>query len=1047
MANEIKDPAKFDWVLNKLEQEPESAGFVGDVRAARDLGESISEEDVYAYYDRSRGLLGKISDWIDIPEAGLASAIYASNPEYYDNLSIEPNDSSGLAGVLAGVGTLIGTGALLMPKWNPITAAAAGTGLLTSAGIAGMVGGGILGKPKPELIGEAFSKGIEALFSDPWEMEDRKMYRDVLPNYPNVAGLMSVLVPDPAFDLLLPAGAMAAMSRGAKAAKAAKKGEEVAGGGTQEAKYAAESAKREAVTSRYEGGKGIIDRYMGVEEGEEALTKEDFIKELTDYKDTGVVTPSNRGKLIREYAELYDKAPKEEVDIAYLLGKELPTKVIPDEDLASYKQTGKVTPTNHLLLDIRRFTNAIFGKGSKLRGDFIDPTLDSVFKATRVAGEKRKEFEELAHAAGVRLAYPKSLKMLRTGKQKRGEAINEKMYNAVESGNIEDLNKAERELYFWINNFYEEALFDANKVLRSLGKREIGTSYIKILEDGTKVRTKGNYLPRIWALSYFDEVWDGLRNIPDEVLGKVDEITEQPQTVDELGEGLDALTGKFKKDPWVGGRWLPFAAFAQRRTGVGKDYLKDVAETFDTYNNTIQRIKYSSRPAEIAYRAIDQLSDANLMDEQASKYLKSWLSSGVMGKRAPIDKAIFPGEKPKTFQWIDSMVSNMSRNLLSGSLQFYMTNLASFPQYVALGGLTTTAKALWKSKGELIRGLPTMLRGLGATANEAGESFARQNSKVLQAREFVKYENTGRDILADSTVLNAWEKIIESADHFNVAWGFNTGYIHAKKLGLSHEEAIKYGDDFAWGTQAVYDRAFTSPILRNRVVQTAVPFQTFTTNLFQWFTHDILRGGLEADIGKGAVKDFESWSAPKKMGIAIRFLGTAYAINLMYESMGLKGPWDLKSVIPFSPAISAFSGEAFDEPYGAKSMAFTFMDPINKVWSGLMADDYSLSDPDFRKLPEGLLMLQPWGFGLQTGRTLTGLYDVMEGSTTVPTKGGRRLRAPLDTKDKVMATLLGPRKTGAYQRVKGKFAPQPSFFQKIDRILFPTSLPPWSDDK
>ena len=112
-----------------------------------------------------------------------------------------------------------------------------------------------------------------------------------------------------------------------------------------------------------------------------------------------------------------------------------------------------------------------------------------------------------------------------------------------------------------------------------------------------------------------------------------------------------------------------------------------------------------------------------------------------------------------------------------------------------------------------------------------------------------------------------------------------------------------------------------------------------------------------------------------------------------------------------------------------------------------MADDYSLSDPDFRKLPEGLLMLQPWGFGLQAGRTLTGLYDVMEGSTTVKTRGGRKFKAPFDIEDDIMAILLGSRKTEAYEKIKGKFAPQPSVFQKADRALFPISFPPWPEEE
>ena len=839
--------------------------------------------------------------------------------------------------------------------------------------------------------------------------------------------------------------------------------------GPEEARHIIEKTAREGISSRYKEGKSIIQKYFALPEGKKGkpLKKKQalraFKKDLAEFNapasldDLGNVdfeeglksikaSMSNRGKLVKEYIDLYKGAPPEEIDLAYLLGHRMKKNVIDKDNINAYDQTGTVGKAAFLGTDVFRYTEAIFGRVSKFMDDFIVPTTKGVVEAIKKTSMQRKEFERLAKAAGVR-TLKWGGKRIKSSKQTAGEAINIKIFEAVDSGDLKELLPAQRELAFYLINHYEEALNTTNKILRSLDKPEIGTSYIRKAEDGTEVRLPGNYLPRIWAMNWLDEIFDGFRNIPDDVLRNIDDVATSSKSIDELGAGVEELVkGSGKK---VTDRALPWAAFMQKRTGQGKDYLKDVAETFDDYNDKINRMKYASYPAELTFRAIDQLAKAGKIDIPTATYYKDWLSTGVMSKRATIDKALFPQGRPMVARAVDKLVSNMSRNLLSGSLQFFMTNLASFPQYVAGAGAGTTAQALWQSKGELMKGLPTVLRGLGATANEGTMSFARKYSQTLQVREITKYENQGRKILSENNIFSAWEGIIESADHFNVAWGFNTGYIHGRKMGMGFDDAVKHGDEWASRTQAIYDRAFVSPILRNKVVQTAIPFQTFTTNLFQWFSRDIARGGLRGkwtDPTTGAQMMEKEWSTAKKLGIATRFLGTAYAINLTYKAMGLSGPWDLKSVIPFAPLISTVTGEAFDAPYGSKEMQFTFIDPLRKVWTGVWAEDYDLQDPDFRKLPEGLLMLQPLGFGLQLNKTLTGLYDVAEGSALIPNKRGSKVRKTLSDRDKAMSILLGPRKTNAWEEVRGEFDPQPSTIQTADKILFPQSFPPYQDD-
>ena len=1040
----IKDIQRFDWTLEQMEEKQPQ--FAQDLKNAIDRGEQglIDESTLYQLYERERTTMDDVWEFIEAVPQALATGIYASNPDFYDEKG-RPSRQEDFPwlGVAGGLGSVILSGAAMTPKFSPVTAGIAGAGLATGGILTAAGAAGELALPDADKIDDAILAGLQSFTAEPWE---KKRFIDLMPESPNLAMALEWAAPDPAFDMALPMIA-GRMFKGAKPKNA--EVQKVNGVGVEESKYMEEHAVRQSQIDRFESGKGFVNEYLGLtrttKKGKEkALTLKDLKKDLKDPPNL----KGRRGQVVQDWLDTYADAPIPEVDAAYGVGKKLPTRPISKNEIIDYQQIPG-TGGGRQLTDVLRYTARVFGKDSPFF-KYVNDVHDGVYRSLQDTSEKRTQFEELAHRAGLRkLSSTDVGRKLRTRAGRQGADINVKMYEAIEKADLSELDDAERELYFWINNFYETALFDTNKILRSIGKAEIGTSYIKYV-DGKAVRKSGNYLPRIWAINYLDEIWDGLANIPDDVIKGIDEVVDTAEDFEAVGPALDDFakdTSRKYQNGWHGGQHLPYTAFAQRRMGIKDDYLRDVIETFDQYNGTVNRIKYVSRPAEMAFRAVGQLESAHQIDSNVATYYKDWLSSGALHKRAPIDKVLFPDKRPVAFKVIETAVHNMSRNLLAGSLQFFMTNMASFPQYVAIAGTTDTARALWRSKGELLRGLPGLMRGMGAAVSEEGMSFARKNSKVLQMRDFTGYENMGREIMKKSNVLTAWEKIIESADQFNVAWGFNTGYIKGRKLGLSESEAIKYADDIAAKTQAVYDRAFISPILKNRVVQTAVPFQTFTTNLYQFFRHDIMGGGLKLRKGENPGDPLRGLSTTGKIGTMVRFLGMAYAINLSYKAMGLSAPWDLTSVIPFAPAVAAVTGEAIDEPYGAKTLQLTFLDPIKKVLTGLGADHYDMMDPDFRKLVEGGLMLQPYGFGLQANRTLTGLMDVAAGGTMTPTKSGATRFGRFEgARDNLQAALFGPRKTDAYTKIRGEFEPQPSYMQSIGDLLFPDDWPPYQDE-
>lgn len=1068
----IKDHQRFDWTMEQMEDKQPQ--FAQDLKNAIDRGDPglIDESTLYQLYDRERGTMDDVWDFLEAPVRAISTGIYASNPDFYDQKGRPSRrEEFHWLGAIGALGGLMMTGSKLVPKMSPFSAGISASGFLTGGLLAAGAAMGELALPDADKMDDAILAFLKSFGDEPWK---KKTMDDILPDSPNLAMALEIVAPDLAFDVGLPMLA-GKLFKGAKNADAVvekvdwkkhtpeelipdspvspKLKMELEGVGVEEAKYRADHAARQSKIDRFESGKRLVNEYLKLTK----VTKKGKVKPLTlkDLKKDVASTDKarlggRRGEVAQEWIDLYHTGvPEEEVDAAYAIGRKIPNRPIGKEDMKDYQQIPG-SGGGRLLQDVKRFTVSVFGADSPFM-KYVDDVHQGVYNSVRETKTKREEFEALAFRAGVgKRSSNKLSHKLRTRSGKQGAEINVKMYEAVEKADLSKLDESERELYFWINNFYESALFDTNKILRSLGKAEIGTSYIKYV-DGKAVRQSGNYLPRIWAINYLDELWGGLSNIPDDVIKGIDEVVDTAEDFEAVGPALDDFaketSKKFKKE-WHGGRHLTYTAFAQRRMGVKEDYLRDVIETFDQYNGTVNMIKHVSRPAEIAFRAIDQLEASHQIDASVGAYYKDWLSSGALHKRAPIDKILFPGKRPVAFKYVEKKVHDMSRNLLAGSLQFFMTNMASFPQYVAIAGTTDTARALWRSKGELLRGLPGIMRGMGAAVSGEGMSFARKNSQVLQMREFTGYENMGREIMKKSNILTAWENIIESADQFNVAWGFNTGYIKGRKLGLSESEAIKYADDIAAKTQAVYDRAFISPILRNRVVQTVVPFQTFTTNLYNFFRRDIMGGGLKLRKGEKEGDPLRGLSAAGKMGTMVRFLGMAYAINLGYKAIGLSPPWDLTSVIPFAPAVTAVTGEAIDEPYGAKTLQLTFLDPFKKIMTGLGADHYDMMDPEFRKVVEGVLMLQPRGFGLQANRTLTGLMDVASGGTRVPTGTGDtrfgRFKGP---RDNLQAILFGPRKTDAYRKIRGEFEPQPSYLQSAGDILFPDDWPPYSDDE
>lgn len=718
--------------------------------------------------------------------------------------------------------------------------------------------------------------------------------------------------------------------------------------------------------------------------------------------------------------------------------------------------------------NIHIFTENLEGKDGLIMKKIIRPALYGGREGTRVgkAGaeegqmaydkavyEKMKDLTSLLRKAKIGNFYePKNplsrgaLKaarvFVRGGRNSRERSW--KVINAIETGDLSTLNKDEAKLADWLTTNLGQYIKDINRV-RSKMDWQVPV-----------VLPRENYFPHVFTLSFFDGLYGDLYNMSDSSMSALNKFLADKTGKISLPHIPEFNPQAFKihqreVQPYnTYPSMLPWHGNLEPREYNVEGWSRNIMTAMERYIEGAERIKKMSIPAVRSQLFFDKLAKEGKITSEVKQVYDDWIQEGLLGRMSGLDQSAMNFKVgPVGFKELNRLTSRMAGNLISGSMTFFLNNLSAIPalssQGIGLGSVTTgLAKSMFKDyrpiMGQLFDDLPdtvvlgtvkNTMKALGFTANNFGIGHAMQKSKVLQNRVHTGYEQLGRQALKSGSVSKLAVGIMNAGDQFAVATAFNAAYNAGIKSGLAEEAAVQFADDIAMKTQAVYGRAFMSKLSRSKIFQTAAPFQTWIMQQTSWFRDNVL--------GKGTARlEFDKLTPAQRLGTAMKFSGMAFAVNSIYQSIGLPAPWDLGAVIPAWDQLKIWGGEKPSRD--ANLLAVKPLWDMYAAVGAISEDGFDMNNPLIRRGVEAGFYVVPNQAGLQMQRGVMGLFDLARGYT--PTSGGKPiyLEQSQDWGENFVEGLqaigLGPRRSRTYQKYKPPW--QKTGFDKLSDTLFPT---------
>lgn len=422
-------------------------------------------------------------------------------------------------------------------------------------------------------------------------------------------------------------------------------------------------------------------------------------------------------------------------------------------------------------------------------------------------------------------------------------------------------------------------------------------------------------------------------------------------------------------------RKSPAFQFAKERKGGA--FEEDLTQAFNAYlEPALRQIHFTEIGNSI-------LADAKFLPKNQQRYWKDFVRERVFGSMddlsAYANKVIHP-----SFSRVTQALRRITgRGAILGNIQTIALQPSSIAQVYGTAG----GKAL-------LRSTPKMLSEEGTAFVEKFSALYRQRAQELDINP--------NSLTKAQNVLNYANKEL---DQFMVKTAWLSSYEQAtRQFGLNHEAAVRYAENMAGKTQAIYDKMFSSRMAGSKVGGVLAQFQTYSFNLYNQLTRDLKVTASTFGSKKPALK--------QAMKLAIGM----FAVNQLYKGAGMQSPFDLPSfntekysgerkkgvgIIPAaihstSPGtILPYSGTAkYGAPIAIDLLYNLFKLPI------VMTDDAERTKT-LHELGKTVPMLVPGGN--QIRKTTEGIQAVLDGYTTV----GKKKIPIKGTSEEIRAILFG----------------------------------------
>jgi hypothetical protein len=451
----------------------------------------------------------------------------------------------------------------------------------------------------------------------------------------------------------------------------------------------------------------------------------------------------------------------------------------------------------------------------------------------------------------------------------------------------------------------------------------------------------------------------------------------------------------------------PEAAFnphAMARMGGIADWARemDASKLAERYANAAASDMFNTSIIQNTKAFADQM-DAMGYPSNA-QFLRDWAAEVYGGIKGAIDRKanLRPIE-----------VGKFSLDIRRGMAKYRkMRALAVFPLNISWNAVVQTSSSVltyarYGNRACLLGGVDWLTnKKLRSEIAENAYSYRVKTEKSGRiTRQDVEAGNVSRVQVRRSkleTAQDAANYFTETIERHLTGWSIAAARRHGLANGLKGKGLWEYASDGGGKTQSMYNRADLPGILRNELVKTAAPFQTFAFELYNTMKEVAGQTGMS----QGTFRN--------RMGFLLRLMAGAATVNYIGGALTGREPWELKSFLPFSnfwlePIVSITTGKQYTGASrglpGVASEAYTLMTGAVEYIKTGKTD----------KLRKFILRYGTAGLGLpggvQISKTVDGIIAVAE-EGVYDNLGAAKFKVQ-GTSEQVKAILAGPYATEA----------------------------------
>lgn len=318
-----------------------------------------------------------------------------------------------------------------------------------------------------------------------------------------------------------------------------------------------------------------------------------------------------------------------------------------------------------------------------------------------------------------------------------------------------------------------------------------------------------------------------------------------------------------------------------------------VATARDIFNTSIIQnnkpyIKYFRERA--GKGPFDETGKKNL--EHTASALEDWTAEAFGGAKAPIDRALKLSANTR------SMMQSFRKGLLRSV--FPLNWSWNVLIQTTSSGLTVAKYGARNSTQGMVNWLSSAKTRRWALDQASAQIKSRGYGSITQqdigSTSAIKLE---RGRLRGA--VDAMNYLTEQIERNLTGFSIETGRLDGIKKGLRGDALKMHSSDAGFSTQTGYNLEALPGVLRNEVVKTMAPFQTFSFEVFNFMMETAGKTGTPPATAGARAK------------VVLRFLGGITAANFTVNAITGRKPWETATFVPFygslfRPVVEAIAG-------------------------------------------------------------------------------------------------------------------------------------------